>query len=162
MNSKERIWATLNRQPADRTPLDCYLYQKQFVEKLNAEYGSREQFLDEFNIDIFVGMVPWPNQMGHRISIDELKDATLDDPRDPKWLNHANWNDDFGGVNVQQALAQHGEKRFIAMATSSTSWTTSWTWASPRCIRCKRARAWIRAPSKTNTASTSSSTARRM
>ena len=29
------------------------LYQKQFVEMLAAEYGSREQFLDEFNIDIF-------------------------------------------------------------------------------------------------------------
>ena len=50
---KERVIATLNRQPVDRAPIDCWLYQKQFVEKLAAEYGPREQFLDEFNIDIF-------------------------------------------------------------------------------------------------------------
>ncbi len=33
MNSKERVLATLNRQPVDRTPLDCWLYQRQFVIK---------------------------------------------------------------------------------------------------------------------------------
>ena len=42
MNGKERVLATLNRQPVDRTPLDCLLYQKQFVENLEAEYGPRE------------------------------------------------------------------------------------------------------------------------
>lgn len=58
MNSKERVLATVAHQPADRTAIDCWLYQKQFVEKLAAEYGPREQFLDEFNIDIFLGFVP--------------------------------------------------------------------------------------------------------
>ena len=67
MNSKERVLATLNRRPADRTPLDCWLYQKQFVDMLQAEYGSRDKFLDEFNIDIFTGFVPWPNQLGRKI-----------------------------------------------------------------------------------------------
>ena len=51
MNSKERFLATIERKPTDRTPIDCWLYQKQFVEKLAAEYGPRERFLDEFNID---------------------------------------------------------------------------------------------------------------
>jgi hypothetical protein len=32
MNSVERIRATLAHQPVDRTPIDCWLYQKQFVE----------------------------------------------------------------------------------------------------------------------------------
>ena len=36
MNRKERVFATLNHQPTDRTPIDCWLYQKQFVEKLEA------------------------------------------------------------------------------------------------------------------------------
>ena len=28
MNSKERVLACINRQPIDRTPLDCWLYQR--------------------------------------------------------------------------------------------------------------------------------------
>ncbi len=113
MNAKDRIAATLAHQPADRTAIDCWLYQKQFVEKLAADYGPREQFLDEFNIDIFVGFVPWPNQMGRRLAIGELAEAVLEDPRDPKWLAYTGWNDDFGGVNVAQALEQQGHKRWI-------------------------------------------------
>ena len=60
MNSKQRVLATLKRQPADRTPIDCWLYQKHFVQNLEAEWGTREQFWDEFGIDIVVGYVPWP------------------------------------------------------------------------------------------------------
>ena len=72
MNSKERVLATLKRQPVDRTPIDCWLYQKQFVEKLTAAYGPREKFLDEFNVDIFVGFTPWPNQTGRLLDVSEL------------------------------------------------------------------------------------------
>ena len=50
MNSKERVIATLNRQPVDRTPIDCWLYHKYFLDKLAPVYGSREQFMDEYNI----------------------------------------------------------------------------------------------------------------
>lgn len=113
MNGKERVLATINRQPTDRTPLDCWLYQKQFVEKLEAEYGPREQFLDEFNIDLFIGFVPWPNQLGHKIDITELVGIALDDPRDPKWLAHTDWDPDFAGVNIQEAIAQHGDRRAL-------------------------------------------------
>jgi uroporphyrinogen decarboxylase len=113
MNSRERVLATVNRQPTDRTPIDCWLYQKQFLERLEADYGPRERFLDEFGIDIFVGMVPWPNQHGRRFDIAELAEVNLGDPRDPRWLNHTTWNEDFGGVNVQQALDQQGGKRAI-------------------------------------------------
>jgi uroporphyrinogen decarboxylase len=113
MNSKERVLATINRQPTDRTPLDCWLYQKQFVEKLEAEYGSRDKFLDEFNIDIFVGFVPYPNQLGHQIDVTELAELDLDDARDPKWLAHSDWNPDFAGINVQEAVARHGARRAI-------------------------------------------------
>ena len=72
MNPKERVFATLNHQPTDRTPIDCWLYQKQFVENLEAEYGPREKFLDEFNIDLFVGFVPYPNQLGRKIEVTDL------------------------------------------------------------------------------------------
>lgn len=64
MNSKERVKATLRRETTDRTPVDCWLYQKQFLDLLVAEYGSCDQFLDEFGIDIFVGYIPYPNQSG--------------------------------------------------------------------------------------------------
>ena len=57
MNSKQRVLATLRRQTTDHTPIDCWLYQRQFLDRLEADYGTREQFLDEFNIDIFVGFV---------------------------------------------------------------------------------------------------------
>jgi uroporphyrinogen decarboxylase len=113
MNSKERVLATLNRQPTDRTPLDCWLYQKQFVEQLAAAYGSRDQFLDEFNIDLFVGFVPYPNQLGHKIDVKELAEVDLGDARDPKWLTFSAWNPDFAGLNVTEAVAQHGHQRAI-------------------------------------------------
>ncbi|MBV7336907.1 hypothetical protein KFU94_53495 [Chloroflexi bacterium TSY] len=113
MNGKERILATLTRQPVDRTPLDCMLYQKQFVEMLQYEYGSREQFLDEFNIDIFAGFTPYPNQFGRTFDVTELADIKLDDPQDPKWITHSEWNEDFAGVNIVEAVAWHGEQRMI-------------------------------------------------
>jgi uroporphyrinogen decarboxylase len=113
MNSRERVLATLRRQPADRTPIDCWLYQKQFVERLAAEYGPREQFLDEFDIDLFVGFVPWPNQLGHKVEVSDLAEIDLGDPRDPRWLTHMDWSDDFAGVNIQQAVEQQGGRRAI-------------------------------------------------
>ena len=113
MNSKERILATIAGAPTDRTPLDCMLYQKQFLELLAAEYGSRQQFLDEFNIDVFAGFVPYPNQFGHKLEVSELADLELEDPGDPKWVTHTDWNYDFEGVNVAQAVEWYGDKRMI-------------------------------------------------
>jgi uroporphyrinogen decarboxylase len=117
MNSRERVIATLERRPTDRTPIDCWLYQKQFVEMLQAAYGSRQQFLDEFNIDIFVGFVPYPNQFGRLFDVSELKDVDLGDPHDEKWLSHTDWNYDFAGVNVRQAVEQQGQQRAIMAHT---------------------------------------------
>jgi uroporphyrinogen decarboxylase len=113
MNSKERVLATLNRQPTDRTPLDCWLYQKQFIEQLAEGYGSREQFLDEFNIDIFVGFVPYPNQLGYKIGVPDLASIDLGDPHDPQWITFTAWNPDFAGVNVTEAVKQQGGQRAI-------------------------------------------------
>jgi uroporphyrinogen decarboxylase len=93
--------------------LDCWLYQKQFVEKLEAEYGPREQFMAEFNIDMAIGTVPWPNQLGHQIDVKELAKVDLGDPGDPKWITHATWNPDFAGMNVVEAVAKHGDRRAI-------------------------------------------------
>lgn len=117
MNGKERVIATLNHQPTDRTPLDCWLYQRQFVEKLAAEYGSREQFLDEFGIDIFVGFVPYPNQFGRKFEVTELATLRLADPGEATWLTFENWNPDFAGLNVTQAVEQHGDRRAIIAHT---------------------------------------------
>ena len=113
MNGKERVLATLNRQPTDRTPLDCMLYQKQFVEMLNAEYGTREAFLDEYNIDMFIGFVPYPNQLGRKVDVGDLAELELGDPSDPKWITFTAWNPDFAGVNVTEAVAQQGSRRAI-------------------------------------------------
>lgn len=113
MNGKERVLATINRQPTDRTPLDCWLYQRQFVDMLEDEYGPREQFMDEFHIDMCVGTVPWPNQLGHKIDVTELAGIDLGDGRDPKWITHTDWNPDFAGLNVVQAVEQHGDKRAV-------------------------------------------------
>ncbi len=113
MNGKERVLATINHQPVDRTPLDCWLYQKQFVEKLEAEYGSRKQFWDEFNIDIVIGFVPYPNQLGRQVDVTELAQVELGDPHDPNWLTFTAWNPDFAGINVQQAVARYGDRRAI-------------------------------------------------
>ena len=103
MNSLERVMATLNHQPVDRTPIDCWLYQKQFLERLEADYGPREKFIEEFGIDVFVGLMPFPNQHGRKFDIHELAGVPLDDPRDPKWLNFTDWNYDFGGTNIATA-----------------------------------------------------------
>jgi uroporphyrinogen decarboxylase len=114
MNSKERVLATMRRQPTDRTPLDCWLYQKQFVEMLEAEYGPRDKFLDEFNIDLFTGFVPWPNQLGHMIDVSELAGVDLGDARSPRWLTHTEWSEDFAGVNIRQAVERYGDRRAIS------------------------------------------------
>ena len=113
MNSKERVLATLNHQPTDRTPIDCWLYQKHFVEKLEAEYGPREKFWDEFNIDLAVSFVPWPNQLGRKVEVTELADVDLGDPREPRWLTHTNWTEDFAGLNIQEAVARYGDRRAV-------------------------------------------------
>jgi uroporphyrinogen decarboxylase len=113
MNSKQRILATIARQPVDRTPIDCMLYQKQFVENLASQWGSREEFLDEFGIDIFAGFVPYPNQFGRKFDVTELADLQLKDPSDPAWITHSDWNYDFAGVNVAQAVEWYGGKRAI-------------------------------------------------
>jgi uroporphyrinogen decarboxylase len=113
MNGKERVLATINREPVDRTPLDCWLYQKQFVEMLEKEYGSRRAFMDEYNIDACMGMVPWPNQLGHNIDVDELPDVDLGDPGDAAWLTFTDWNPDFAGFNVAKAVEEHGSQRAI-------------------------------------------------
>lgn len=113
MNSKERVLACINRQPIDRTPLDCWLYQRQFVEMLEADFGSREQFMDEFGIDIAVGWTPYPNQLGRKIDLEELATLPLDDPRDRTWIAFDAWNPDFAGMNVVETVARHGDRRAI-------------------------------------------------
>ncbi|NBZ87077.1 uroporphyrinogen decarboxylase family protein [Stagnihabitans tardus] len=113
MNGRDRVLATLARKPVDRTPIDCWLYQKQFVERLAADYGPREKFIEEFGVDVFVGLMPYPNQYGKRFDISELASVPLEDPRDPKWLGFSDWNYDFGGVNIRTALADHHGKRAV-------------------------------------------------
>lgn len=113
MNSKERVLATLRRQPTDRTPIDCWLYQKQFLERLEAEYGSRDKFWDEFNIDIAVCFTPWPNQLGHKVDVGELALVELDDPHDPLRLTYTAWTPDFAGLNVREAVERYGDRRAI-------------------------------------------------
>ncbi|MCO6452021.1 MAG: hypothetical protein J5I90_14655 [Caldilineales bacterium] len=113
MNGKERVLATINCQPVDRTPLDCWIYQRQFVEMLEQEYGSRTQFLDEFGIDLFVGWTPYPNQFGKKLKLEELLAAEIGDPSDPKWTSHRDWNPDFAGLSVVDAVEQQGDKRAI-------------------------------------------------
>jgi uroporphyrinogen decarboxylase len=113
MNSKERVLATYARKPTDRTPLDCWLYQKQFLELLERDYGTREQFMDEFNIDLATGYVPYPNQLGRKIDVSELAETELGDARDPRWLTHKEWNEDFAGLNIREAVERHGERRAI-------------------------------------------------
>ena len=113
MNSKERILATLKHQDTDRTPLYCMLYQKQFVESLNAEYGTRDEFLDEFNIDLFTGFVPYPNQLGHKVDVKELASVDLGSGKDPKWISFNDWNPDFAGISVTEAVKQQGDKRAV-------------------------------------------------
>ncbi len=114
MNSKQRVIATLNHQPTDRTPLDCWLYQKHFLDMLQAEYGTREKFMDAYGIDLFTGFVPWPNQLGHKIEVTELADVQMRDANDAFWLTYDAWTEDFAGANILQAVRAQGDTRAIA------------------------------------------------
>lgn len=116
MNSKQRILATLRREATDRTPVDCWLYQKHFVQKLEAEWGSRDRFWDEFGIDIAVGYVPYPNQLGYKPDLHELAALQLPDPRDDFWLTYTGWTEDFAGMNIREALA-YGDRRAVLAHT---------------------------------------------
>lgn len=138
MTSKERVLATLKRQPTDRTPIDCWLYQQDFVDKLEAEICSREEFLDEFNIDLFEGYVPWPNQTGRLLDVSELPDFDPGDPRDPAWITHTGWTPDFAGLNVVEATETSAPSLPIcgvslkAPVTSLASKAAGCTWARAR------------------------------
>ncbi len=116
MNSKQRVLATLNHQPTDRTPIDCWLYQKQFVQNLEREWGTREKFWDAFGIDIVVGYVPYPNQLGYKPEIYELQNVELKNPRDDFWLTYENWTEDFAGLNIRKAL-EYGNSRAVLAHT---------------------------------------------
>ncbi len=120
MNSKERVIATLERKPVDRTPIDCWLYHKHFLDKLEMVYGSREKFMDEYSIDMFTGFMAFPSvgvkEAGNydgRFTIHDLANITLIAPTDPIWLNYNEWADDFAGANIIEAVKWHGDKRFI-------------------------------------------------
>jgi len=113
MNSKQRVLAALSHQPTDRTPIDCWLYQKQFVQKLEAEWGTRERFWGEFGVDIVVGFVPWPNQLGYKPEVSELARIELKNPRDNFWLTYDAWTEDFAGMNVREAVNKYGDKRVV-------------------------------------------------
>ena len=117
MNGRERALATLHRQPVDSTPLDCWLAQKQFLEMLERDYGTREQFMDEFDLCLATGYVPYPNQFGHKFDVTELEGIQLDDPLDPKWVSFRDWNYDFMGYNVAQAVEQHKARRLVTAHT---------------------------------------------
>jgi uroporphyrinogen decarboxylase len=51
--------------------------------------------------------------LGRKISVNELAELDLGDAHDPKWLTHTDWNPDFAGGNIQEAIAQHGQRRAI-------------------------------------------------
>ncbi|MCP4168222.1 MAG: hypothetical protein GY759_20345 [Chloroflexi bacterium] len=82
--------------------------------KLQAEYGSRDKFVQEFSIDLFEGFVPWPNQTGRLLDVGELAGFEPGDPADDFWLTYTDWTEDFAGLNVIEALEQYGEKLAIA------------------------------------------------
>ena len=120
MNSKERVIAALSREPTDRTPVDCWLYNQDFLDKLNIVYGGREQFMDEFGIDIFTGFMAFPNvglegagNHAGTLDIYDLASISLTPPTDPKWITYAAWPKDFADVNIVAAVEQQGDRRFI-------------------------------------------------
>jgi uroporphyrinogen decarboxylase len=123
MNSKERVHRAIYREPVDRVPLDCWLHEKRFCDRLEADYGTVDKFMDEYNIDLASCFVSWPNQFGEkderyyhqRYEIEELPDLQLEDPRDPKWLAETDWHPIFRGVNVRDAVERYGGDRFIAV-----------------------------------------------
>lgn len=123
MNSKERVLKAIRREPIDRVPLDCWLHEQRFCDRLNEDYGSVDKFMDEFNIDIASSFAPFPNQFGEKderyhhqqFEIEELADLMLEDPRDPKWQNNTDWHPVFRGVNVTEALERYGDERFVAV-----------------------------------------------
>jgi uroporphyrinogen decarboxylase len=69
--------------------------------------------MDEFNIDICVGFVPWPNQLGRKVAVAELAEIDLGNAKDPKWLTYTAWNPDFAGLNIKEAIERHGDRRAI-------------------------------------------------
>lgn len=114
MNSRQRVIATLNREPADRTPIDCWLYHQYFLDRLEADYGSRDQFMDEFGIDLFTGFAAFPGyEIGRKLDVTELADLDLGDPTDPKWLTYSDWADDFAGASIVEAIERYGDRRAI-------------------------------------------------
>ena len=114
MNGKERVLATLKREPADRTPIDCWLYHQDFLDRLAPVYGTREQFMDAFNIDLFTGFMAFPSiGLNKQLDADDLAELNLGSPKDPKWLTHSDWAADFAGVNILEAVEQQGDKRAI-------------------------------------------------
>jgi uroporphyrinogen decarboxylase len=121
MNSKGRVRAVLERKPVDRVPLDCWLHEQRFCDKLEQDYGPIDQFLDEYHIDLVSCFVPWPNQFGEKderyfhqkFEVEELPGLGLESPRDSKWISNTEWHPIFRGVNVVDAVERYGKDKFV-------------------------------------------------
>ena len=83
------------------------------MEKLEAEYGPRDNFWDEFNIDIFVGFVPWPNQLGRKVDVTELAERRLSATRATPWLTHTQLERGFRRPQYPGGRCPQGDRRVI-------------------------------------------------
>ena len=62
----------------------------------------------------FWGWTPYPNQFGRELTLEELLVSDVGDPSDPKWITHREWNPDFAGVCVADAVEQQGHQRAVS------------------------------------------------
>jgi uroporphyrinogen decarboxylase len=113
MNSKERVISTLNKEAVDRVPLDCWVYQKKLVQKMEEVYGTHDKFMEEFNIDIFTCYVPWPNQLGKQVEVEDLTNVKLGKPKKEFWLEYNDWNEDFSGINIKKGVEKYGDNKAV-------------------------------------------------
>lgn len=85
MQPRERVFAAIRHEEADRVPLNIWAYWNRVVDEATAKYGSMERFLDHLHVDMFTAF-PAKGFMVAAEPVDSL-DAALDmptgDPDDP-------------------------------------------------------------------------------
>ncbi len=83
--SLERVFTALAHRQPDRVPLNFFAgWNPEVRKKVEAEYGSVEDFSEMLHIDIYTGVVPnfpWTDEAKETIAIDDLLSIPLIDPK---------------------------------------------------------------------------------
>lgn len=119
MTSRERVMRTIRGERADRVPLNVFAGWNPGVrERVNAKYGSVENFCEQYHIDIVTGFLPRfpfgrPEEHEKMPTLDDYLAMDMIDPTVPELLDTPCDGDLFYTANQALKFQKQGKAVFI-------------------------------------------------